>query len=275
MIDNIAVIDMSAHAISLSEGARFNKIQNNFCENIGMFAITIFSDGHHNIITNNVIENSSYGIVVDDATTGGESRPSDNNSILNNVVLNSGMAIVVEGSNHNLVKDNYIYGSNFGLTGIDVWPGGYDGVSRPMGNGNVITGNKIIVKSQYGIRHIGKESIIEDNVIIGPKYDGVFIRSIKDWDPETLDVNKNISIKNNKIFQVGRWGVRVEDCDTCQVVGNIFFDSAQAQESISLYPMYGSGILNSIFEGDGKGAIVLNGNPNKYQNNTFIKQGSF
>lgn len=219
-ITNVDIIDFSSHGITLNEGSNSNRIALCKVIRVGQFGISVFSDGHYNYIEDNTIEDSGQGIVIDDCTTGGEHLPSSHNTISGNNVVNCYFGIIVEGSNDNRVENNSLINKNGGLVAIDVWAGGYDGVARPLGSDNVIRNNRIdYVKSQYLMRIMGKRVLIENNLMNGAIYDGIFVRSIRDWDLSS-DVNSEIKVVNNEISNTGRWGIMIEECTDCEIIGN-------------------------------------------------------
>lgn len=225
LLDNIKVSNFSSHGIAFNNGCTNGLIKNCEVKNIGQFGISIFRNGHYNKITDNKLINSVYGIVIDDTTTGIESIASSNNLVAGNTLHNSILGIVVEGSNNNVVENNYLFSSGGALAAIDIWAGGYDGVSRPLGQSNIVRNNTIdYVASQYLMRVMGIDLLIENNIMSGALYDGIYIRSIRDWDNNSAN-NYNIKLKNNKIRNTGRNAISLEECDTCNISSNIISES--------------------------------------------------
>ena len=225
LIDNIKVVNFSSHGIAFNNGCTNGLIQNCAVENIGQFGISIFKNGHLNKIKDNTLTNSVYGIVIDDTTTGVDSIVSSNNWVVGNTLYNSVLGIVVEGSNDTVVENNLLVSTGGALAAIDIWAGGYDGVARPLGQRNIVRNNTInYVASQYLMRVMGRDLLIKNNTMSGALYDGIYIRSIRDWDSKSGN-NYNIKSINNKISNTGRNAISVEECDTCNISSNFISES--------------------------------------------------
>ena len=138
-------------------------VRDNYAARNGRHGIIFSRNCDDNRIVGNVSENNRWhGIVLDDGKHA--DGPSNNNLIAGNVVRgNKRVGISIDGSHSNVVSDNDVYGSRYGVRVIrDSY-------------GNRITGNRLTASSEYGIFLDGqpgrgpivRDTVISDNVIRG------------------------------------------------------------------------------------------------------------
>jgi parallel beta-helix repeat protein len=189
------------------------------------------------IISNNVIENCTYGIRL---------YYSSNNTIIQNIIRSYGVGIDLDDSNfNNLIKNNQIESE---WEGIDIW----------WSEGNLIIDNKLIAKDvkegcKISLGLGANRNFVNRNVCngISVKGKGNIISENEIFDGFGISVSGSDHIISNNTIERCSDGVALSSVTNCSIKGNFI---TKCSDGIDIYDsssinITGNMIINSTFAG--------------------------
>jgi nitrous oxidase accessory protein len=192
-----------------------NTIEGNVLINNSMYGITARDYSDSNIIKNNTISESAYGIELSDASL---------NQVVDNIISDTSYGVYLAYSNNNNVSANtlsssswniYLAYSDSNVVGNNVASGGSVGIQIMRSQGNSVF-NNTVSSSSYGIYlgHCGTNTVSGNTA------------SLNDWGIELYN-STGSTIKENTVLD-NTWGIYIaEESDGNSIYHNNFMDNVK------------------------------------------------
>jgi parallel beta-helix repeat protein len=282
-------IKTNYQAISLDGTSRIvqdNEVKGNIFEGTTANSVLIYVlDGVgsiRNIISDNILSlNGGYGIELSGANVYG-------NLIKNNIINGSGYGIYLyDGPYNNVVAGNFLQGNSYPIM---TYPGSRNVISdniiidaagftgaihiRGASDENIIDGNIVLNSNWHGIQVEGARNQIISNFVKKSRYHGIYIQG-----GTRNIISNNFAISNSLVGQGSKDGINLEDATYNRVIGNVCTDVEATKRQRYGIAESGTSDYNYIYdndlEGNWTGALSVVGvNTEVKRNRGYVTENS-